>query len=191
MNNSLPRLIDGLIATLRREIIPHVEDDFARGQAFGVIYMLNSIKLRASWSNAFLLEQIRALQEASREFAALREQLPGAPAPDVQAPAALPTLAELEAMRDSGNARICDFIDWAETHGRASPGAALDRANEIVTRYIRRQLKWELSTSAKPMFDEISRGSEKAPDRADRSRSDPQGGDLRVSTALQPREASR
>ena len=42
MNNSLPRLIDGMVATLRKEVIPRVEGDFARGQAFGVIYMLKA-----------------------------------------------------------------------------------------------------------------------------------------------------
>ena len=69
MNNSLSRLIDGMVATLRNEVIPHVEGDYARGQAFGVIYMLNSLKLRASWSNAFLVEQLRALETASRALA--------------------------------------------------------------------------------------------------------------------------
>ena len=64
MNNSLPRLIDGMVATLRKEVIPHIDGDFARGQAYGVIYVLNSIKLRAAWSNAFLSEQLRALEEA-------------------------------------------------------------------------------------------------------------------------------
>lgn len=42
MNNSLERLIDGMVATLREEVIPQVGTEFARGQAFGVIYMLNS-----------------------------------------------------------------------------------------------------------------------------------------------------
>jgi hypothetical protein len=29
MNNSLPRLIDRMIATLRKEVIPHIDGDFA------------------------------------------------------------------------------------------------------------------------------------------------------------------
>lgn len=160
MNNSLPRLIDGMVATLRREIIPHVEGDFARGQAFGVVYMLNSMRLRASWSNAFLVEQIRALEEASRELEAVVGELPGAPAPAVRAPPGVPTELELEAMRDQGDARICELIDWLATDGKTAPAAAVARADEIVARYIQRQLKWEISTSAKPMFDEISRGSD-------------------------------
>jgi len=70
VNNSLGRLIDGMAATLKSEVIPHVEGDYARGQAFGVIYMLNSLKLRASWSNAFLVGQLRALEQASRALVA-------------------------------------------------------------------------------------------------------------------------
>ena len=162
MNNSLPRLIDGMIATLRREIIPRVEGDFARGQAFGLIYMLNSIRLRASWSNVFLLEQILALDEASRDLEAVVVELPGAPAPDVHAPVGLPTEAELEAARDRGDAKICELIDWLAAHRDAAPAAAVARADAVVARYVHRQLKWELSTSARPMFDEMSRGSEKS-----------------------------
>ena len=63
MNNSLPRLIDGMVATLRKEVIPRVDGDYARGQAFGVIYMLNSLKLRC-----FVVERLsrRAVEGARR-----------------------------------------------------------------------------------------------------------------------------
>ena len=84
MNNSLPRLIDGMVATLRKEVIPHIDGDFARGQAYGVIYMLGSIKLRAAWSNAFLSEQLRALEAASLELKSLAAELPGAPLPEAR-----------------------------------------------------------------------------------------------------------
>jgi len=161
MNNSLPRLIDGMIATLRGEIIPHVEGDFARGQAFGLIYMLNSIRLRAAWSNEFLLEQLHALEEASRNLEPVMADLPGAPALKMRAPAELPTASDLELMRDHAAARVCELIDWLAAHGAGAPAAAVARADAIIARYVHRQLKWELSTSAKPMFDEISRGSEK------------------------------
>ena len=87
MNNSLPRLIDGMVATLRKEVIPHIEGDFARGQAFGVIYMLNSLKLRASWSNEFLIEQLRALEEASpRARRGSAREIPAALVPGMCAP---------------------------------------------------------------------------------------------------------
>jgi hypothetical protein len=162
MNNSLPRLIDGMVATLRREVIPHIDGDFARGQAFGVIYMLNSLKLRASWSNVFLIEQLRALEEASRDLSGLGAEIPAALVPDVRAPDQTPDSAELEAMRNQGDERISALIDWlAANECPVSPGATA-HIEATIDRYLHRQLKWELSTSAKPMFVEISGGAERS-----------------------------
>jgi hypothetical protein len=160
MNTSLPRLIDGMIATLRQELIPNLQGDFARGQAYGLIYMLNSIRLRASWSNEFLGEQLNALDEASRALSALAPQLPGAPPHPVVVAAALPGAAELEAQRDAGDKAICDLIDWLGAHRTTAPATAVAEADAIIAHYIQRQLKWELTTSAKPMFEEMSRGSD-------------------------------
>jgi hypothetical protein len=160
MNNSLPRLIDGMIATLRREIIPHVEGDFARGQAFGIIYALNSIQRRATWSNQFLGEQLRALGQASQELQALAGELPGAPLPSFTEAPDLPDARTLEEARNSGDAQICKTIDWlAERRDALSP-ATVARVDAVIDAYLTRQLKWELETSAKPMFSEMSRGRE-------------------------------
>jgi hypothetical protein len=161
MNNSLSRLIDGMVATLRKEVIPRVEGDYARGQAFGVIYMLNSLKLRCSWSNAFLIEQVKALEDASRELKALAPELPGAPVPAVHAPTSLPDAAVLEAMRDAGDASLCDLIDWLAANRASLPAETAARAEEIVDAYLARQAKHEISTSARPMFVEMSGGAEK------------------------------
>ncbi|MDE3174772.1 MAG: hypothetical protein KGM15_01525 [Pseudomonadota bacterium] len=156
MNNSLERLIEGMAATLRAEVIPHIEGDYARGQAFGVIYMLNSLKLRAAWSNAFLLGQLRLLEEASRALGVLAADLPGAPLPEVAAPTSLPDAAELQAARDAGDARMCALIDWLA--GRGGEGVA--KAQAIVDDYLNKQTKYELTTSARPMFVEMSGGAE-------------------------------
>ena len=43
MNNSLERLIAGIMATLRADVIPNVTDAYARGQAMGVIVLLNNL----------------------------------------------------------------------------------------------------------------------------------------------------
>jgi hypothetical protein len=162
VNNSLPRLIDGMVATLRKEIIPHITGDFARGQAYGVVYMLNSLKLRASWSNAFLAEQLAALDETSRELQALSNELPGAPLPQAAGAGDLPDAAALEAARDSGDARICELIDWLAANNNALAPAAAARAEAVIDKYLARQSKYEISTSAKPMFVEISGGAERS-----------------------------
>jgi hypothetical protein len=160
MNNSLPRLIDGMIASLRQEIIPHIDSEFARGQAFGVIFILSCIRRRSSWSNEFLLEQIRALEEASRELGEVAVDLAGAPRPAIVAPAEFATSAELERIRDEGDARVCDLIDWLAQRRDGLPSTVVAKADATIRTYMRRQLQWEMKTSAKPMFDEISRGSE-------------------------------
>lgn len=162
MNNSLPRLIDGMVATLRKEVIPHIEGDFARGQAFGVIYMLNSLKLRASWSNEFLVEQLRALEEAARELDEFGAEIPAALVPGARAPREAPASAELEAMRNQGDERISALIDWLAEHRESVSAEAAARIEATIDRYLHRQLKWELSTSSKPMFVEISGGAERS-----------------------------
>lgn len=158
MNNSLHRLIDGMVATLRSEVIPNIGTEFARGQAFGVIYMLNSIRLRAEWSSAFHGELIAAQLELGE---ALKPLVAGLGAPELPA-AALPgtPAAQLEAQRDSNDGRICALIDWM-SQNTATLGKDRNAAIEAALhRYLDRQSKFELSTSAKPMFAEMSAGAE-------------------------------
>lgn len=158
MNNSLHRLIDGMVATLRAEVIPQVGTEFARGQAFGVIYMLNSIRLRAEWSVGFYREQLAAQLELSRALDAL---LPGQDAPRLPLDAESGAdSAALEALRDTNEEHICALITWmtdqAERLGPARV-AAMEAALHV---YMERQLKHEMKTSAKPMFAEMSAGAE-------------------------------
>jgi hypothetical protein len=158
VNNSLPRLLDGMIATLREAILPHLQDDFARGQAFGIIYMLKSIERRAAWSNEFLGEQLQALADLGSELAAVAPDLPR---PQNVAAPNLSRAAELEARRDEGDARVCELIDWLAAHRATLHDATAARIDEALNRYVTRQIKWDVSTSARPMFEEISRGAEK------------------------------
>ena len=156
MNNSLPRLIDGMVATLRSEIIPHLDGEFARGQAFGVIYMLNNIRLRADWSPAFLGEQLVALAELAAALQALGVEAKFIPetARDSTDPRVL------EALRDEGDRRVCAVMDWLEEQRAQLPADTASALDAALFRYMNRQLKWELSTSAKPMFAEISSGND-------------------------------
>ena len=162
MNNTLPRLIDGMVATLRKDIIPHVEGEYARGQAFGVIYMLNSLKLRASWSNGFLTEQLRALNDLDRALTPLAAELPDAPRLETQTPLDLPESATLEAQRDAGNQRLCELIDWLAANDADVPSETRARVDSAINAYLNRQSRYELTTSAKPMFVEMSGGAEKS-----------------------------
>jgi hypothetical protein len=150
-----------MVATLRKEVIPHIEGDFARGQAYGVIYMLGSIKLRAAWSNAFLSEQLRALEAASLELKSLAPELPGAPLPEARERVKLPDVAELEAERNAGDQRMCELIDWLAANRAKIAPRTLARVEAAIDQYLNWQSRFEQSTSAKPMFAEMSSGTEK------------------------------
>lgn len=156
MNNSFDRILVGLIETLRREVLPRLEGEFVRGQTFGVIYMLNFLCLRASWSQGYLGPQLDALDELAVALGTLPGLPEAAPRPVIAARPA--DAAGLQEARDAGDAEVAALIDWLGTAG-------LDEATEAATdtalkTYIRRQLRHELTTSARPMFAEISLGEE-------------------------------
>jgi len=159
MNNSLERLIEGMVETLRLDIIPKLEGEFVRGQAFGVIYMLNSLKLRTAWSAAFLGEQLSALSALAAELAAIGGLPAAAPCPVI--PSTLPLDPKaLEDLRNAGDAAVSALIIWLGEQGATLPDGVRAAANQALKTYIRRQLKHELQTSARPMFAEISLGRE-------------------------------
>jgi hypothetical protein len=158
MNNSLARMIDGMVSTLRQEIIPRIDTEYARGQAFGVVYMLNSIKLRADWSPEFIGGQIEAQQELS---AALKPLIRGLGAPDVPDTSAVNVAGQaLERVRNDIDGRICALIEWLDDHSAEIDPVRAEAIESQLRQYMNRQLKWELETSAKPMFAEMSSGSE-------------------------------
>ena len=153
MNNSFHRLIDGMIESIRAEILPNLSGDFARGQAFGVIFLLKSLRIRANWSPEFFAEQLAHLE-------ALRATLPplpeGAPRIEIAAHNNLP--AQMEAARDAADGQVAALIDWCATADiPETTRAAIDAA---VNAYIKRQLRYEIDTTAPPMFAEMSLGRE-------------------------------
>ena len=64
MSQSFDLLIDGMIEAIRSRILPQLSDDFVRGQAYGIIYALNGLKLSADWATAPLQSQIELQDKA-------------------------------------------------------------------------------------------------------------------------------
>ena len=119
MNNSLPRLYEGMAATLAERILPHLGDDFARGQAYGLIYLLRYLQLRTGWSEAYLAPQWQALQATARRLGPLLHDLRGAP--DIDSAAGAGTELPLQARCEALLAALCTAYDWAERHADALP----------------------------------------------------------------------
>lgn len=163
MNNSFHRLIDGMCATLRAEVLTRLDDAFARGQVFGVINLLNTFKLRAEWAHGFLLQQIAAQRTALVGVATLLQDHPSAaslpplPASDLQ-----PTvsIAEVLTTRDEGNAAIGSLLGWLDAERpRLAPELA-SRIEQLLRTAMREEISIELKNSPRPLFAEMSSGSE-------------------------------
>ena len=158
MNNSFPRLIDGMCATLRAEVLTRLDDEFARGQVFGVINLLNTFKTRADWSAAFLLQQIAAQRAALDAVAALlpREALP----PKSAALPVIPPIGDLLAMRDDGNRAIATLLAWLDGGHRQLPAETVLRIEQLLRAAMRAEVEIELKNSPRPLFAEMSSGRE-------------------------------
>jgi len=160
MNNSFGRLIDGMRATLRTEVLTRLDDEFARGQVFGVINLLNTFKVRADWSAGFLLQQIAAQQEALDSVRAQVQDSADLPAsPATSLPPSTP-IADLLARRDEGNRAIAALLAWLDGEGRRlapDRAAAIERA---LRQAMRAEVDLELKHSPRPLFAEMSSGRE-------------------------------
>lgn len=159
MNNSLDRLIDGLIATVRAEIIPRLDDEFARGQAYGVVDVLNNLKPRIDWLATPLADEVadqRTLLGELRERFGAEPGFPAEATADSDAPAA--TAQAMEQLRNRLDERICDAIDWLGARRAALPAEQVGAAEAAIRQHMQRQLKRELSLTPKPLFGEISKG---------------------------------
>lgn len=153
MNNSLDRLIEGIIATLRNDVIPNVTDAYARGQAVGVIDLLNNLAPRLDWARAPLDAAVATRRAALAEgLAALGEPAPAATTP-------LLSPAELMAERDRLDRAICALMD------RLMADAALAPALNRLRAHLHADLKDDLRLTRRPLFAEIARGA--GPDGAD------------------------
>ncbi len=176
MNNSFVRLIDGMTATLREEVLTRIDDEFARGQVFGVINLLNNFRLRADWSVGFLQEELAA---QSLAFARVAELLKAAGLPNAavqpgsyeaisqllsNSPAALaPDTGALLRRRDDGNQRMIELFRWLWSQPEGVSPRMRDDIELTLRRAMRSEVEVELRHLAKPMFAEMSQGSESTP----------------------------
>jgi hypothetical protein len=156
MNNSLERLLEGMIATLRAHVVDHVADPYARGQAIGVIDLLNNIGPRIEWARAPIAAAIAARREALR---AARRLAPGAPdgAEGLSESAlAAADAAGLAAERDRLDGEIADLM--AFLRGAGASGDA-QGAIALLRRHVHDELAREMTLTRKPLFAEIAKGA--------------------------------
>ena len=159
MNNSFGRLIDGMCGTLREHVLPNLEDEFSRGQLYGVIFALNTLKVRGDWSTTYLSEELEAqrsaLEELTRLAASVPIPAPWAGAPSV--PAATPA-ARLEVRRNEGARALADALAWLTEHRGRIPVETASAMEAAIRSSARAEIEIEMKNSARPMFAEMSGG---------------------------------
>lgn len=153
MNNSLERLIEGVIATLRTDIIPNVCDAYARGQAVGVIDLLNNIGPRLEWARAPILASLAERQGVIREVRALLQQ-PALAETDL--PKQADSSAQLLLERDRLDAQICNLVALAfGNDAKGDVGTAQARLRQ----HMHDEAATEMKLTKKPLFAEIAGGA--------------------------------
>jgi hypothetical protein len=156
MNNSLERLIAGIIATLRTDVIPNVTDAYARGQAIGVIDLLNNIAPRLEWARAPLAEAVRERRKAVSAARALLPQAPAGAAGLSEQAIAAASSVELAAERDRLDGEISDLIAW--TQGESASGD-IAAATALLRQHVHEELARDMKLTRKPLFAEISKAT--------------------------------
>ena len=161
MSQSFDHLIDGMIETIRSRVMPQLVDASVRGQAFGVIYALEGLKLSADWAAAPLLRQIALQDEAFAEVSRLAEGLDHPPIPPV--PRLSPATsdgAELERVRNDGDRQLGALLLWASSIAAESDPVRAKAIEQALRLNMREQLKVDISIMPKSMFHELATGEE-------------------------------
>ncbi|WP_158969981.1 hypothetical protein [Chachezhania sediminis] len=148
MNNSLDRLVAGIIATLRTEVIAHVDNPYARGQAIGVVDLLNNIGAHLEWRHAPLQDAIARRRACIDTVHGLMD-LPALPDPVPPASA-----EDLLAERDRLDSIISALV--RQVFGPDTPGP--DAARAVLRRHMHDDAEIEMRQVKKPLFAEIARG---------------------------------
>lgn len=150
MNNTLDRLFAGLISSLHGEIIPRLDDEFARGQAYAAMDLLNNLRPRIDWAVGPLAEQIATQLAAAQRIAtlapeqALPEELKAQPQPA--------TGEAMRSYRDALDEHLCRVIDWLPQ----APQPQRDAVQVALNQYMKEQVRRDVSLAAKPLFGEIA-----------------------------------
>jgi hypothetical protein len=151
VNIALERVFEAVVKVLRADVIPNVSDPYARGQAVGVIDLMNNIAGRVEWARAPLLE---SASEKRRLLRAVAESL-GESAPDRAARLEEMHSAELSAEKARLDAEICEAI-W-RAHSRSAEPAARE-ALGLLIRHAHDEAAAEMKLTRKPLFGEIASG---------------------------------
>ncbi|APE45991.1 hypothetical protein BOO69_20780 (plasmid) [Sulfitobacter alexandrii] len=148
MKPSVARMMQGIVETLRDDVIPHVGDGYARGQALGVIDLLNNYGARLDWDGVQIAGQIAAKRAALAEAEALAGGS-GAVTGTVEVPQSTALLAEAAELDRQISERL---LGWM------AEGAGAEAAVARLRRHMHDELREDMKLTHRPSFAEIAKG---------------------------------
>ncbi|MEA2624218.1 MAG: hypothetical protein QOD06_263 [Candidatus Binatota bacterium] len=159
MTNSLERIFDSVLKALEAEVLPRLDDEFARGQLHGAIELLGNLKTRVEWSTARLHAEAAARLELASEVERLlgdaRSLAPARPEAALDQPRV--SSAELEAIRERLDHWLGEVLRFVAAH-RGDLGGRAAEVEAAIVAILRAELKAEVKLTPPPRFGEISRG---------------------------------
>jgi hypothetical protein len=156
MRISLERLIEGIIATLRADVIPNIPDAYARGQAVGVIDLLNNIVPKIEWAHGPLIDTVAEKTALLSEVSGL---LPEVSALVRSGEAQTLSTAELSAERDRLDAAICEVLALVGPQ-KSNGNSTRQQVLGLLKRHIHDELVQQMKLTRKPLFAEIASGGD-------------------------------
>lgn len=157
MKISLERLIEGTIATLRADVIPNIPDAYARGQAVGVIDLLNNIVPKIEWTREPLIDAVAEKTALLSEVSGL---LPEVSALVRSGEAQIISTAELSAERDRLDAAICEVLALVGPQKSNGNSGTRQQVLGLLKRHIHDELVQQMKLTRKPLFAEIASGGD-------------------------------
>ncbi len=150
MTIALKRLFEGIAATLRADVIPNVSDSYARGQAVGIIDLINNIAARVEWARAPLIESVREKRQLLLVVAGvLGETADATPEP-------LETMGSAELAEE--RVRLDAALSAAMQSAHARDDEVGRHALGLMIRHAHDEASREMKLTRKPLFAEIASG---------------------------------
>lgn len=146
MKIAFARIIEAATESLTQDVIPHVQDDYARGQVFAVISILKTLGMRSDWSPEIYLAQIRLQQQAISRVSSMlsRYGVDFASGKDERDEAY--DVGELMARVESGNQQIISILRWLHGNKDRLPQDDLSSVQTTLEEAMKalNELEWRL-----------------------------------------------
>jgi hypothetical protein len=156
MINSLDRIFDGIVQMLRDDVLPRIDDEFARGQVYGAMDLLGNLKTRVEWDAGALRGDVTERTALVAKITPLLGGLgPDAPQTGVSVEA---TSRELEDARRRLDEHLCRVLDWISAHRSELPAERAAEIEAAIRDQQRPELRRAVKRTAPPLLGEMSRG---------------------------------